>query len=236
MTSTLNPAQSASHGGDNLALLYQGLLTSIVRVRSGSHPITNCIDFQKRIRDVLSGVEREAIRFGYPEKDVQDTNYAVVAFLDEAVLDSKDPSRHAWASLQEQLYGQAVAGERFFDQLKALNKRRDSPQLADILEVYYLCLLLGYQGKYGGYGDNQGSELRQVNEDLRARIESVRGSAMKFLVGEDAKPTAPPPLESGSNHWRLAAVVSFALLIAAWLVFRFGLAWIASSIRSGITT
>ena len=129
-----------------------------------------------------------------------------------------------------------MAGESFFDQLKALNKRRDSPQLADILEVYYLCLLLGYQGRYGGYADDQGGELRQIEDDLRARIETVRGSALKFLVGGDAKQAAPPPIESGANRWRMAAIVSFALLLAAWLVFRFGLASIASSIRSGITT
>lgn len=229
----MSPTPGGSPAHDNLALLYQGLLTNIVRVRSGSHPISNCEEFQKRIRDVLSGVVREAVRVGYPEKEVLDTKYAIVAFLDEAVLDSNDPSRHSWTSLLEKEYGQAVAGERFFDQIEDLRRKRDSPQLADILEVYYLCLLLGYLGRYGGYARERLGELRQMMDDLRARIEGVRGASLRLSVPAP-KQEGAPRIESARNGLRTGAIVSVAGVILIWVIFRLSLTWMASGVRAEI--
>src|SRR4030088_3570127 len=128
---------------DNLSLLYQGLLTIIIRIRSGKQGMRNWDEFGKQVRDMLVNIEREAIRIGYPESEVRNTNYAIVAFLDETILDPEDISRGGWPPLQAEMYGDSVAGESFFSQIDALARRRDSPELADVFEIYYLCLLLG---------------------------------------------------------------------------------------------
>lgn len=234
----MNPAAVAPSTSDNLALLYQGLLTSIVRVRSGSQPISNCDEFRRRTQEVLVGVEHEANRLGYLPEDVSNTNYAIVAFLDESILDSNDPSRNLWSSLHAQMYGEAVAGERFFDQLDMLRNRRDSPQLADVLEVHYLCLLLGYRGRYAGYARERAGELNRIMDDLKARIEGVRGRDLLLWPGMTPglpERAAAPPVDSAARRLRLQAIISIGGLVLLWLLCTLALSIQARYIQSNLS-
>ena len=60
----------------------------------------------------------------------------------------------------------------FFEKLEQFRSRRDSPQLADILEVYLLCLLLGFEGRYSG---GLRGELDSIAERVTRRIDDIRG-------------------------------------------------------------
>jgi type VI secretion system protein ImpK len=220
---------------DNLALLYQGVLTGIVRLQSGRQPLTEVAAFQKRMKEVLADIEREAIKLGYLQEDISNTSYAVVAFLDEAVLNSRDPRAAQWVSLQAQMYHQAIAGEEFFEQIRTLRARRDAQQLADILEVYYLCLLLGYQGRFA-LGDK--AELRQIMADLHDRIDTIRGRRTRLspsaLPAEPTPAVEPPRPPDTLRPLRLAALAAGVVLVAAWIVFRVVLSYQAGQLRTAL--
>ena len=55
--------------------------------------------------------------------------------------------------------------------------RADSPEVADVLEVFYLCLLLGFQGRYaaGGRGD-----LHSIMISIRERCAAFAARAQLF--------------------------------------------------------
>src|SRR5262249_30304615 len=76
---------------ERLALLYQGMFTAIVRIQSGRQPLVDADAFQKRMEGLLAEIERETIRMGYRNPEIDDAKYAVVAFLDEAIQRSDDP-------------------------------------------------------------------------------------------------------------------------------------------------
>ena len=137
---------------DRLALLYEGILTVIGRVHTGRQKLRDPEDFRARMKQALAEVASTAARRGYAVEDVQEGTFAVVAFLDEAILTAPDSSAGNWVgkSLGEELFDQRSAGELFFKRLKELRANRDSQELAEVLEVYYLCLLLGYEGKFAG--------------------------------------------------------------------------------------
>jgi len=84
-----------------------------------------------------------------------------------------------------ELFGQTDAGVVFFEKLERFCSRRDSEQLADILEVYLLCLLLGFEGRYSGsFARRVGQHCRRK---VRRRIDSIRGgSRPDFAVREPA--------------------------------------------------
>src|ERR1017187_4930857 len=164
--------ESEPSRAEQLALLYQGMLTAIVRIQSGKQPLIDANAFQKRMESLLDEIEREAIKVGYRNQDIQDAHYAIIAFLDETVQRSSDANRNQWTPLQAKRYAQAVAGEGVYERLKTIRTRRDSRELADLLEVYDLCFLLGYQGRYAVGGR---SELDRLIEDLREQIERIRG-------------------------------------------------------------
>lgn len=191
MTTVQRPTGSSEHikessrSFDNLALMYQGLLTGIVRMQAGRQHVSNGELLRKRTKTALQEVEREAIAAGYDRMDIRDTHFAVAAFLDSVVLNSAEPIRAEWErqTLQQELFGQTDAGEVFFEKIDNFRSRQDSPRLADILEVYLLCLFLGFEGKYSGHSRG---ELFSITERLRMRIADIRGKSSRLA------PTALP--------------------------------------------
>jgi type VI secretion system protein ImpK len=218
-TESRTPSQTAKPRSEPLALLYQGLLTAIVRVQSGKAALTDAAAFQERMGHVLDDVEREATKAGYRNQDIRDGHYAIVAFLDEAVQRSNDPNRHQWPSLQAKLYAQAVAGEGVYERLKTIRARRDSPDLADLLEVYYLCFLLGYEGRYALGGR---AELDRLMEDLRDQIERIRGT-QAALSPDGALPLDPgiaSPASTPDGKWLMLALGGGAFACVSWIVLK----------------
>lgn len=176
------PARSLN----NLALCFQEPLTAIVRVRSGRQQVHDAETFREQIRRALQTSMQEARALGCASDMVQSAVFAIVALLDESVLNLQNPVFSEWARrpLQEELFGGHNAGDIFFRNLNGLLTRQDSPETADALEVYCLCLLLGFKGRYalGGGGELQASIRR-----AREKIERSRG------------PSRLPQLESGSQ-------------------------------------
>ena len=207
------PAE-ASPSQENLALLYQGLLTGIVRLQSQRQRIADGESFQKRTKATLQEVEQVAVAAGYDVRDVKDTHFAVVAFLDSVVLHSKDPVHAEWESktLQEELFGKSEAGVVFFEKLEHFRSRRDSQQLADIVEVYLLCLLLGFEGRYSG---GARGELDGIIQRTRMRIQDIRGRSRQISPtgGLPTDPTSLVPVEHAEDQFRLVTLGAVVLTI-----------------------
>ncbi len=202
---------------ENLALLYQGLLTGIVRVQSERQHISDGESFRKRTKATLREVEVLAASAGYDARDVKDAHFAVVAFLDSVVLHSKEPVRRDWESrtLQEELFGKAEAGVVFFEKMEQFRSRRDSRQLADILEVYLLCLLLGFEGRYAGRARG---DLDGIIQRTRMRIHDIRGRRHQISPtgALPSEPAVPIPVARSKDQFRL---IIFGAIIVAVLCF-----------------
>jgi type VI secretion system protein ImpK len=74
--------------------------------------------------------------------------------------------------LQEEMFGHHVAGETFFENLEKLLSRQDTHDVADVLEVYALCLLMGYKGRYGMSGPDA---TRPIIDSTLDKIRRIRG-------------------------------------------------------------
>src|SRR5207244_11854112 len=81
---------------ERLALLYQGMFTAIVRVQSGRQPLIDANAFQKRMEGLLAEIEREAVKVGYRNKDIEDATCAVVTCADGALELEEDSNSIAW--------------------------------------------------------------------------------------------------------------------------------------------
>src|SRR5579863_5510421 len=142
------PTQPRTH---SLASCYENALTIILRLWSmQQQAAANSQDFRNSIRAALKAAMEQAKTMGYSSEVNQIAFFAVVAFLDESVLKMQNPAFSDWAQrpLQEEMFGHNRAGEVFFDHLHTVLVRQDSADTADCLEVYCLCMLLGFKGKY----------------------------------------------------------------------------------------
>lgn len=207
-----------------LALALQEVLTVTARVRADRQVAEDARSFRSHVKRLLSRADREAREAGYGDEDVRLAIYAAVAFLDESVLNSPRPMFGDWPRqpLQEEVFGDHMAGETFYRYLDDLLSRPDSPAVADLLEVFQLCLLLGFRGRYGaGSSGERSSRIRAIDEKIRR----VRGPG-----GPMAPSWAPPADESPVGHrdpWvrrlGIAAAASVTLTLVTWAVLRLGL-------------
>ena len=174
----------APPSSENLALIYQEALTATVRLRSNRQAVSDAESFRANTREALRVADAEGRRRGYSDEELQLARFAAVAFLDESVLNSRNPVFADWPRkpLQEELFGVHVAGEIFFRNVERLLKASDSPSLADVLEVYLLCLLLAEGMQALAHGvivgcEDGGGEQRGIGSAGRANGERAHGDA-----------------------------------------------------------
>ncbi len=213
------PANPTAPRQESLALLYQGFFTGIVRIQSGRQQISNADGFRRRMVEALAEVNREAVKRNYAKEHTIETDFAIVAFLDEVILTSHDPCRNEWAQkpLQDELFNVSVAGELFFTRAEKLLSRQDSPELADMLDVFYLCLLLGFEGKYSIGGK---TELHLLMDRLRQRIDRIRGNDPRLSPQGDIPQeviSAPPP-DSLASTLLQTAVIGLGAAVAVYVI------------------
>lgn len=132
---------------------------------------------RKLIGYFLGLFEKNCKAIGISDESIQESKYALVGLIDETVLSIPGSCRDYWFSrpLQLDLFGDNVAGEEFFNKLQKLLLQTENKK--DVLEIYYLCLSLGFEGKYKLYNaeerlgiiDDLGRKLR------RTRIRSSSG-------------------------------------------------------------
>jgi type VI secretion system protein ImpK len=214
-----------------LALAFQEAFTVVVRLRSGRPVAADAASFRAHIKQLLGAADQRARASGYADEYAELAVYAFVALLDELVLGSAQPMFAEWSRqpLQEELFGEHMAGVNFFRNVQQLLARQDAPQLADLLEVYLLCLLLGFHGRYG-LGDPAG--LHGVIAGLQTKILRIRGATPTELAPDWALPS-DEKVVLGRDPWaRRLSIIAGGTLAFALLLYLFYSLLLSRSLES----
>ena len=103
----------------------------------------------------------------FSQDDYEQACFAIYAWIDEAVMSSPWEHKNQW--LKEQLqriyYQTADAGEIFFERLNSIG-----PHQRDVREIYYLCMAMGFTGRYCHAGDEY-------------LLDQLKTSNLKLLTG-----------------------------------------------------
>jgi type VI secretion system protein ImpK len=200
----------------SLASCYENSITIILRLGSQQQVVQSSQVFRSNIRAALKAAMEQAKTLGYSNEMIQLSFAAVVGFLDESVLMLQSPVFADWPQrpLQEELFGHNRMGEVFFENLRSLLGRPDMQDVADCLEVYCLCLLLGYRGRYalGGVG-----EIETFVRPIREKIGRIRGQMLFLRAG------SPPPevkQRQTTDRWSTTlGIAALCLLLAMLLAY-----------------
>ncbi len=137
-------------------------------------------DLYTRTQAAVRDFDQQARAAGAPSEQVRAVSYALCAALDDAVLNTPWGAASGWTrrGLVAALHPERVGQDWFYDLLVQL--QRDPASNLPALEIFYLCLSLGYTGK-----------LRQMAEQER-----IRAAAGAAILAQ-----RPPPAEL-SAQWR----------------------------------
>lgn len=140
-------------------------LLLLARMRADEPPRPELI--HQRMRGLLDALAQKARTAGYADRDVSAIVYALVALTDELMMAKSQAFRDYWASQQLQLlyFKENLAGEGFFRHLEQV---RQSAAQVDVLRVFYLCLLFGFQGRFGVAGGD--APLAALRQSIRAQL------------------------------------------------------------------
>jgi len=217
----------------NLALIFQEVLTATVRLRANRQAVNDAESFRHYVREALRTAAQEARHTaGYSTEDIKMATFAVVGFLDESVLSAQSPLFANWPrkTLQEELFGTHMAGEIFFQNLQQLLGRPDSADLADLLEVHYLCLLLGYRGRYSAGG---AGELQATMQAISDKIRRIRGPLAGLSPFWELKAeTMQASKDRLTKIFAIIAIVSFLSAIVLFIGYKLSLDSGASGIAA----
>jgi type VI secretion system protein ImpK len=201
-----------------LATTLDDVFSTGVRLRASRDAAADATALRRQVLHGLRTAEQQSLALGYPRSSVRAALFAAIVFLDEVVLNTR-PMFSDWARrpLQEEVFGEHVGGEVFFTQLDEQLARPDSEDAGDALEVFQLCLLLGFRGRHGS---NEG-ELAGIATRIARKLERIRGPQMAIaphwaLPTGEAVPERVDPL---AGKLQRAAIIAGVATLALYAIF-----------------
>ncbi|MBL4829778.1 MAG: type IVB secretion system protein IcmH/DotU [Aliivibrio sp.] len=139
------------------------------------------IDLLKaRLIDEIKTFEFQALNFGVENNYISLSRYLLCTFVDEAVVTTPWGHNSSWSqqSMLSTFHNETYGGEKFFLLLEKLS--RNPAKFLNLLELIYLCLSLGFEGKYRVLSRGL-IELDTIRDSLYRQIRSLRGDEPKGL-------------------------------------------------------
>jgi len=193
--------------------------------------------FRKRVLALLAESKARSQAAGFTAEEYQMAQFAVVAWIDEAVMTTLDWDGTAhWRKelLQQAYFSTGRAGIEFFTRLEQLVAHQQS-----VREVYYFCLMLGFKGRYVTL-----AQERTLDEIKAHHLAMLVRDAPTITVDEDALlfPAAYPPADTsrraassarGLSKTAIGMLIApLAVLAVIYATYQLVLASMASSVAS----
>ncbi|HRO15895.1 MAG TPA: type IVB secretion system protein IcmH/DotU [Paracoccus sp. (in: a-proteobacteria)] len=158
-----------------------------------AHPPDQPEALRARLQAVLVEGRDASVAAGVPLSRADQGAWFVAALLDDLALNTPWGGQSDWPRqpLVTQMSGEVDAGTRFFDRLDAL--MRNPVAERDLLELAWLCLCLGFRGKYrvqGGAGE--GALVARRSQIVRLLRDPERETAPLAPNGAGVPRHAPP--------------------------------------------
>lgn len=168
-----------SHGLNPLVNAASTLIAVFEKTRTAaSHP--NVGAFHKQLVSELKEFEVKANAQGIPRETILSARYLLCSVLDEAVLNTPWGSESPWGqhTLLSVFHKETAGGEKCF---MILDRMRERPaENLDILELFYICISLGFEGKYRLISRGRDA-LEEIRDELFRILRSHRGEYERNL-------------------------------------------------------
>lgn len=134
---------------------------------------------RQQLLERVAEFEADARTSGVPRPKILAARYILCSFLDEVIASTPWGSDGAWAqsNLLQAFHDERWGGDKAFKLLERLGE--DVPANADVLELFYVCLALGFEGRYAG------------KPNRRAQLDAIATRLAEAL--------RPPPAEQGAR-------------------------------------
>ncbi len=196
----------------NLTTLCTDLFLIAIRMQE-AEDLGDPASLRKLIMHYIEGFKKNCKAINVDTKTIDNAIYFLVALLDETVMSTAGECRNYWITnpIQLELFGNNIAGKDFFRRLEELLK--ESKKMKDALEICYLCLCLGFEGKYKI--DNS-QELDDIIENLSGTLLKAGKRSVSGLSPHGRRILSPDLLKRKKlvPLWVIGLIAAF--LLSLW--------------------
>ncbi|GGJ89260.1 type IVB secretion system protein IcmH/DotU [Pseudomonas matsuisoli] len=226
----LAPAETFNLSVNPLVASSSAVLSEIVRIKH-SHHGEELYALNQRLMEDIRHFEHRALNAGIENAQVLAARYVLCTVADEAVVTTAWGNESEWSgmSLLAAFHNETFGGEKFFQLLERLS--RNPAKHLEMLELMFLCLSLGFEGKYRVLPRGL-LELEAVRDSVYRQVRQLRGDVPREI----------------SPHWQGLKNTRGALIrIVPWWVIAgftfislgvlyFGFAWMLAEHRQTVLT
>ncbi|HSX70964.1 MAG TPA: type IVB secretion system protein IcmH/DotU [Pseudomonas sp.] len=175
----MRPAEVFNISFNPLVAAASLLLSEVVRLKTNA-AAENFDALNERLNVAIKLFEHRALQEGVDGGQVMAARYVLCTVVDEAVVTTPWGNESAWSqmSLLSTFHNETFGGEKFFQLLEHLS-RNPVKHLA-MLELMYICLSLGFEGKYRVLPRGM-LELEAIRDSLYRQIRQLRGDIPREL-------------------------------------------------------
>ena len=227
-TARLDSAQSFNISLNPLVAAGSDLFSEVVRLKRGDTR-EDIHALKVRLTAALKLFDVHAQHGGAESSQVITARYLLCTVVDEAVVTTTWGNESEWSqmSLLSSFHNETFGGEKFFQLLDRLSK--NPVKHLPMLELMYLCLSLGFEGKYRVQARGM-LELEGIRDALYRQDRQLRGEVPREL----------------SPHWQSLNEQrrSLVRIVPAWMVVVFtvvclvvmysGFAWVLGEQRETV--
>lgn len=191
----------------------------ILRLKAGIVAPSN--ELRPKIASLLTDFENRAERYRFSSKITQVAKFALAAFVDETVLSNNFNLKDEWEKypLQLEYFGEHLAGNKFFEKLAAMLKQIDVT--ADAVEIYYVCMLLGFKGRYAVYEKDKLLQIMQETANALVKAGKIRPVELSphWLANDQPEPPKPRKMPTWAKIGALGGLgFAFIIYLLMWVV------------------
>ena len=219
-------ANLAALGGLNSLVAFANpILSAVPQIAAArNHPDPALL--KETLQDLIEAFEAGARKIGVQAEVLEGAVFALCCMADDAAAST--PWGRDWTTrgLLQELRGEGNGGEGFFALLEVVKQKPE--ENAELLELIYICLALGFQGRYRNAPGGE-QEADRIRADLHALVSRRRPRPEDGLSGQwrasppgVAGPGAPTPARASAPSnlpWRGIGLTASAAAIAALVLF-----------------
>ncbi len=208
------------------------LLTTATALQEQPDP-PNLSDLYQLLCHEIKVFENKSHGLGYRSPVILAARYFLCAFIDETLLSAAWGEKSLWSeqNLLKTFQRESWGGERFFVILE--RSFEDPKPHLDLLELAYLCLSLGYEGKYRNKPKGH-HELAQWMDRLYTLIRDESGECSKRLLAAPMiKPKSKNLFSRIPSVW-VTIMATVIILVGIYTPYHIHLSQVTAPLRQSL--
>lgn len=188
-----------------------GSLLSLLIVLRKSRDLDSIIDLRLSVGRLFQDFRGLARDEEIPQVEIDDASYALAASFDEILLRATWEGKEAWQrdSLAKQYCNDEFVGDGFYDKLAEV--RRSSTAKREVVEVFYYCLIAGFQGRMVESASQREGLIDELSREIGTNKQILSPNGLPVPEGGKLEPIKRFP-------WPMVVSASVFITVLFWLL------------------